>query len=80
MSMQQRYASMVDRLKPIAMPHMTQQQRATADACVDAGEAYEAMLDLMWVAAKHHAPSAVIADAFNLLDDEDREDYVDLLA
>ena len=47
MDMQRRYRDMADRLKPLAWDHLAANQQAMVDACLRAGEPYEAMLDLL---------------------------------
>ena len=49
------------------------------DACLSAGEPYEAMLDLLWVAGVNGADRNLVADAVALLDDEDKDEFMKLL-
>jgi len=79
MDMQRRYRDMADRLKPLAWDHLTANQQAMVDACLRAGEPYEAMLDLLWVAGVNGADKNLVADAVALLDDEDKDEFMKLL-
>lgn len=79
MDMQRQYRDMADKLKPLAWDHLTDNQRAMVDACVRAGEPYEAMLDLLWVAGVNGADRNLVAEAIALLDDEDKDDFMKLL-
>lgn len=79
MDMQRRYRDMADRLKPLAWDHLAASQQAMVDACLRAGEPYEAMLDLLWVAGVSGADKHLVADAVALLDDEDKDEFMKLL-
>jgi len=79
MDMQRRYRDMADRLKPLAWDHLAANQQAMVDACLRAGEPYEAMLDLLWVAGVSGADKNLVADAVALLDDEDKDEFMKLL-
>lgn len=74
--MQARYQDMVDKLKPLAWASLSNNQRETVSSCLRAGEPYEAMLDLTWAAGEAGADMSIISEAFNLMDDEDKEDFI----
>lgn len=79
MDKQTEYGAMCRKLAPFAHPYMTAQQKDSADACIRAGEPYEALLDLLWVAAENHAPRDLLLQALGLVDDEDKEQYRQLI-
>ena len=79
MNMQSEYENMCVSLRPLAYPTMTEKQQDSAEACIRAGEPYEALLDLLWAAAENHAPRELLLQALSLVDDEDKEQYRQLI-
>lgn len=79
MNLQSEYAAMCAKLTPLAAPAMNIKQRESAEACIRAGEPYEALLDLLWAAAESNAPRNILLDALALVDDEDKDQFHPLI-
>lgn len=62
-------------LSPIVHSSMKEQHWESANACFRAGEYYECMLDLLWVAIAINSPRDTVMDAFSLVLDEDKEQF-----
>lgn len=79
MDVQEQYRSMCQTLSPLARPFMSPRQWEGTDACFRAGEIYEAMLDLLWAAIEGGAPYDPVMECFALVQDEDKDQYRQIL-
>lgn len=76
MNMQETYYKMVEKLRPYAEPHMSEEQKNITNMAIRAGEPYEALADYLTVAGKHlSTPRNLIIDAYNLIDDDYLDSY-----
>lgn len=67
---------LVRRLKPYVWDNFTPSEQNVTQACIDAGEFYEALLDLLWDAKDaSDVPEDLLQEAFDHVFDEDREEF-----
>ncbi|MCF2707170.1 hypothetical protein I6E29_07830 [Arcanobacterium haemolyticum] len=67
---------LVQRLKPYVWDRFTPSEQDGTQGCIDAGEFYEALLDLLWDAKDvPGVPEELLQEAFDHVFDEDREEF-----
>lgn len=66
---------MVEKLKPYSWKYLTPEWRRLEQEAIDAGEEYEAMVDLMRCAYMHGADRKLISEAYSRLDDDSKADF-----